>query len=81
MYNYSCQSYVNFLNIFSKITHLANFLKICRVGTEMFHVNGQAERHDEAISPFLHFVQVLNKAVFINVILPVLCMKWKITNG
>jgi len=56
-------------------------LKIRPLGTEMFHVNGQAESHDEANSPFLHFAQLLNKAVFIHMILPVLCMKWKITIG
>jgi len=41
----------------------------------MFHVYNQAERHDEANSPFLQFVNVLNKVVFIHMILPVLCMK------
>jgi len=65
---------VNFLNRFSKITHISNYLKICCVGTEMFHVYDQAERRDEANSPFLQFVKVLNKVVFIHMIFPVLCM-------
>ena len=52
-----------FFNRFSDITHISNFLKICPVGTEMFQVYDQAERHDEAHSPFLQFMKVLNKVV------------------
>ena len=51
------------------------------MGTELFHVDEQADRHDEVNSPFLQFVKVLNKFVFIHMILPVLCMKWKIAIG
>jgi hypothetical protein len=55
------------------LTHQISWIHF--VGTEMFQVYDQAERHDEANSLILQFVKVLNKVVFIHMILPVLCMK------
>jgi hypothetical protein len=39
-----------FLNSFSKNTQIQNFMKICPVGTELFH-----DGHDEANSRFRNF--------------------------
>ena len=49
-------SHINADRIFSKYfrkhTEISNFIKICSVGTELFHADGQTERHDEANTHF-----------------------------
>jgi hypothetical protein len=35
---------LKFLDIFSKNTHISNFIKILPVGAELFHAEGQADR-------------------------------------
>jgi hypothetical protein len=47
---------VNFLNRFSKNLQISNFMKFCRVGAELFHAYGQTDKHDEANSLLLQFV-------------------------
>jgi len=39
-----------FLDKFPKNNKILNFIKIRRVGTDLFHADVQAERHDEAKS-------------------------------
>ena len=33
-------------------TAISNFMKICAMGTELFHADGQTDRHDETNSRF-----------------------------
>ena len=37
---------------FSKNTPISNFMKIRPVGAELFHADGQTDRHDEANNRF-----------------------------
>ena len=46
-----------FLDIFSKNTRISNFMKIRPVGAELFHADGQTNRHDEANSPISEFCE------------------------
>ena len=46
---------LNFLDKFSKKTQLSNFIKIRPVVAELFHADGQTDRHDEANSSFSEF--------------------------
>ena len=41
----------------SKNTPISNFIKISPVGTELFHSNGQTDRHDDADSRFSQFFE------------------------
>jgi len=41
-----------FLDRFSKDTQISNFVKIRPVGAELFHADGQTDRHDKASSRF-----------------------------
>jgi hypothetical protein len=41
----------------SKNTPISNFMKIRAVGAELFHADGQTERHDEANSRFSQFCE------------------------
>jgi len=36
-------------------------MKICPVAVELFHADGQADRHDEANSGFLQFCELTEK--------------------
>jgi len=38
---------------FLKNTKISNFMKICSMGAELFHVDGWTDRHDKANSHFL----------------------------
>ena len=44
-----------FLDRFSKNPQISNFMKIRLVGAELFHADGQRERHDETNSHFSQF--------------------------
>jgi len=46
---------LNFLNKFSKSAQTLNFMKIRPVGAELFHADGQTDRHDKANSCFSQF--------------------------
>jgi len=46
---------IEFYGQFSKYPQISNFMKICQVGAELFHVGRQMDRHDEANSPFYQF--------------------------
>jgi len=48
---------LNFLGRFSKNIQTSNITKIRPVGAELFHADGYADRHDEAIVEFRYFVQ------------------------
>ena len=49
--------------MFSKITQISNFMKICPVGAELFYVDRQTDRHDEANSRFSQFCELAYKPV------------------
>ena len=42
----------NFLARLSKNSQISNFTKVCPMGAELFHADGQTDRHDEANSCF-----------------------------
>ena len=48
---------LNFLNLFSKNTHIRNLMKIRPVGAELFYANGRTDRHDEAHRRFPQFCE------------------------
>jgi hypothetical protein len=53
--HWSCQSLMKpefSRQIFGKNAQLSNFMKIRPVGAELFHVDGQPDRHDEANNRF-----------------------------
>ena len=53
---------LNFLDRFSENTQISNFMKIRPVEAELFHANGQMDRHDEANSRFFrNFEKTLKK--------------------
>jgi 16S rRNA G1207 methylase RsmC len=54
---YSCQKLIKleFLDSYSKNFQIANLLKILPVGTELFHADGQTDRHDAAKRSFPNF--------------------------
>jgi hypothetical protein len=41
---------LEFSRHFSKNTQIPNFMKIRPAGTELFHADGQTDRHDEGIA-------------------------------
>jgi hypothetical protein len=43
---------MNFIDRFSKNPETSTFMKIRLVGAELFHADGQTDRHDEANSRF-----------------------------
>jgi hypothetical protein len=45
----------NFLYRLSKITQISDFMKLRPVGVELFHADGQTDRHDEPNSRFSQF--------------------------
>ena len=48
----------NFLDRFSKISYISNFMKIRPVGAELFHVDGRTDdRRGNANSRFLQFCE------------------------
>jgi hypothetical protein len=49
------QPNLNFLNRISKNPPISNLMKIYPVGADLFHMDGQTERHDEANSRFSQF--------------------------
>jgi hypothetical protein len=51
---------LNFLNRFSKISHISNFMNIRPVGAELFHANGRTDRNDEANICFSQFCNFSN---------------------
>jgi hypothetical protein len=57
---------LNFLDRFSKNTHISNLKKIRPVGAELFHsdrqTDRQTDRHDEANSRFSQFAKVPKNA-------------------
>jgi len=46
---------MNFFNGFSRNNPISEFMKICPVGVQFFHDDGQIDGHDEANSSFLQF--------------------------
>ena len=42
---------------FSKNTQMSNFMKMFPVGAELFHADGQTDRHGEADSRFPQFCE------------------------
>ena len=46
------QYYLNSLYMFSKSIRISNFMKIRPVAAELFHADGQTDRHDEATRNF-----------------------------
>jgi len=46
---------LNFLDRFSKNPQLSNFIKIRLVEADLFHADGQTDRHDEANSRISQF--------------------------
>jgi len=42
-----------FSDILSKTTQVSRFMKICRVGAELFHADGRTDRHGKANSRFM----------------------------
>ena len=48
---------LNSLDRFTRNAPIYNFRKICRVGSELFHVNRQTDKHDEANSRFWQFYE------------------------
>ena len=46
---------LNFINLFSKNTQIANFAKISPVGAELFHADGPKDRHEETNIRFSQF--------------------------
>jgi len=42
---------LNFLDRFSENNQISNFIKICPVSVELFHMDEQTERYEEAYSP------------------------------
>jgi hypothetical protein len=46
---------LTYSKIFLKNAQMSNFMKICPVGAELFWVDKQTGRHDEASSPFSQF--------------------------
>jgi hypothetical protein len=49
------QSYLHFMDRFSKNTPIIYFMKIRPVGAELFDADGQTARYDEANSCFSQF--------------------------
>jgi len=48
---------MDFLERFSKTTQISNFMKIRRVGSELFHAGSRTDRHDESNSRFSQFCE------------------------
>ena len=48
---------INFLCIISKNVRISNVIKFHPVGDELFHADGQTNRHDEAESCFSQFCE------------------------
>ena len=48
---------LNILHRFSKNTQISNLIKILPTVAELFHADGQTDRHDEANSRILHFCE------------------------
>ena len=46
---------------YSTNTQIQNFIKICRVGSELFHADGRRDRHDETNSRFTAILLTLPK--------------------
>jgi len=46
---------LNFLYSFSKNKQIPNFMKICPLGAELFHMDGQVDRHGDASSRYSQF--------------------------
>jgi hypothetical protein len=47
--------------IFEKEAQISSFIRILPVGTELFHVYGRTDGHDEANSRFLRFCERAGK--------------------
>jgi len=45
------------LTEFQKNPQITNFMNICPVGAELFHVDGKTDRHDDANSCFSQFCE------------------------
>jgi hypothetical protein len=58
-YRHTCQILIKleFLDTLSKNTQISNFMKICRVGAELFHADGRMVRHEEANGRFPQFAK------------------------
>jgi len=56
------------LDRFSKSTQISNFMKIRRVGAELFHADGRTDKHDEANSCFSQFCESVKKLHYAYVV-------------
>ena len=56
---YCCQIAINLelLSRFSNNTQISNFMKVQRVGAELFHADKCTDRHDKADSRFSQFCE------------------------
>jgi hypothetical protein len=50
---------LNFINLFSKNTQMANSMKIRPVGTELLHADGQTDRREESIIHISQFCRLV----------------------
>ena len=64
-----CYWNLNFLDRFSRNPQISNFLKIRRVGAELFHADVQTDRHDESNSRFSQFCESAYKTGRLGVVI------------
>jgi hypothetical protein len=48
---------MNFFNGFWQAPQISSFMKVHAVGADLFHADGQTDRHDKANSRFFQFCE------------------------